>query len=1249
MATAATQENFADASNTAEKQNVLTEPRQNVPSISTPPQVNGEASSTDGDKTEKGLAQPTSAAASVSCGSDTEASKGENSKLRVDDKGHIRAASIVKKPTSFKAVTVNKTFLAAKGPIGLAASKLGDNKPVTGSATVQAGPSISAAPRPRLVAKTGSGLRDSAPRTSAAINGGKSGSAPDPGAVWNKNRPAPPPEVKRLTDEDLRKQYGIHLATRIQGDDQGGKQANWADIDDDEEDWAPETIEWTDGTKITLHQADETPIEQAQPKPPAAPEMSKPQSPAPPSSTTSSTVRIGGISGGSGKGLVLKGAAEKPTLVAKPPGPPTPVKSPWAPLPPTKIAPIVTEPETVQQQQPSRLQQRDSHSSESMPPPIATKEIAADDFSRGWRENPQNRELYNSQSGRYEPVTDNRRNSRIDGHSRQPALLQRPTHHEQQGPAEPSGAFQTHRTSGESTYGRRRNSSNVSGGCGNNMRRVSFNRGVEMPTSHDMTGPRRGSLAAVSDSPSSPRNISPAAPYPGQRNNPGQPWQSRASPVTSHNSPNMIHGQLTTPVQSGKPLASAEADLEYQNKVMAQKREAARKRKLEEAKTEAEKKERLRLKVESLSLLSEVDKHKKDTSAEEKPTPKQIQVRDPAEARTKVVDSELTGDVKHAGATKPEQKRPVEQEAQGSAAKDSGANQPAQPEERRNSTDRVQVPSQTNLPAQPWQNASQPNKFSGWNANAHANANRNVWGGHHGIGNGSFGLQETAGSQNGPGPIGPPGSYRQNGQQNSRGREQFGGRPGPIAPPNGQSVEPRRQATQSQAPNPWTAFSIADSDRQIAAFKAQQNAERIEREAVEGVQKPKHIDTWKQTGLDKNGERTNVKAISTLVTPATINGVPVKEMAPPTHLGTVPNGVRHDVLGGAMSNHNMASGMTTSPPQRGSRFFPSRDVRLEDTSFACGRSSSPSPPPPTMPGHPAYDGDVIKPNVSLPRPPPVVKLPPARLAPIGPPNPPPTFAAAVAGSSNRSLPSNYPRANAQPRGQNHQPGQGEQNWQDKFNDLMGRKASPPKSYALAVNSSSKYAFELLGTQTPATVTLPGSRSGGSSAYESSFATKPMSEECFEEQEMGSRPVFNPPRASLFQPLGPRPKPKEQKPKAVECLSIKPLPFSLFPVEFASGGPNITVKFGEREKKIISAPCLRQKSNPRRGGQRGGSSRGNSYTRGGRRESSGNYPSSKLDNAPSTAPNSNPSRGRGRGFGSSNWNSSRHVSTPVTSN
>lgn len=126
-----------------------------------------------------------SAEVSVSGGSDNENSKAET-KNQGDEKGHARTTSTVKKFASFKPVSVNKTFLAAKGATAAAPSKPGDKGAVP-STTIQT-PSASSAARPRLVAKSGSGLRDSAPRNAAATNGGKGGSAPDASAVWNKNR-----------------------------------------------------------------------------------------------------------------------------------------------------------------------------------------------------------------------------------------------------------------------------------------------------------------------------------------------------------------------------------------------------------------------------------------------------------------------------------------------------------------------------------------------------------------------------------------------------------------------------------------------------------------------------------------------------------------------------------------------------------------------------------------------------------------------------------------------------------------------------------------------------------------------------------------------------------------------------------------------------------------------------------------------------------------------------------------------------
>lgn len=128
-----------------------------------------------------------SAEVSVSGGSDNEASKAAAAKAQTDDKGHTRTASTVKKFTSFKPVSVNKTFLAAKGATAAAPSKTGD-KSAAGTSTIQTGSTATLTARPRLVAKSGSGVGSAAPRTSASANGSKPGVAPDASAVWNKNR-----------------------------------------------------------------------------------------------------------------------------------------------------------------------------------------------------------------------------------------------------------------------------------------------------------------------------------------------------------------------------------------------------------------------------------------------------------------------------------------------------------------------------------------------------------------------------------------------------------------------------------------------------------------------------------------------------------------------------------------------------------------------------------------------------------------------------------------------------------------------------------------------------------------------------------------------------------------------------------------------------------------------------------------------------------------------------------------------------
>jgi len=421
------------------------------------------------------------------------------------------------------------------------------------------------------------------------------------------------------------------MATRLQADE-AGKESKWADIDDDEDDWAPETVEWMDGTKTSVLPADN------QPPPPEAPKpvllkADKPEEPVRPVLTNlqkpsltsaNKTILKPGVH-------LSKGAPEKPTLVAKPSAP-TSVKSPWAALPPVdKISPVVINP-PVQQASQSRFSQRDPHGFDVLPPvPSPAKEIAADDFNRSWREERGNKELFNSQSGRYEPVPEPRRGSfRHDGGFRQPSVLQRPSHPSQQAPAEPSPAFQTTRFSGVgdgSMWSRGRALSNVSGGDTAQGRRMSSSkpqdiafqtefrsqprREIQSPASADVVLVATG----IDTRPGLP---SQRASYADQGVSPGEsmqaPW-TRSSPIANHaqlSSPSAVQ-QVSQPaapegepqgIDSQPPVQPVPDPVALQQQVMRDKieraRQAKQRRMEEEAKEKAAKEERLRLKIASL-------------------------------------------------------------------------------------------------------------------------------------------------------------------------------------------------------------------------------------------------------------------------------------------------------------------------------------------------------------------------------------------------------------------------------------------------------------------------------------------------------------------------------------------------------------------------------------------------------------------------------------------------------------------------
>ena len=426
---------------------------------------------------------------------------------------------------------------------------------------------------------------------------------------------APQAPPKHFTDEELKQQYGIHLATRLQAD-ADGKEAKWADIDDDEDDWAPDTIEWTDGTKITLsHNDPAAALAEEQAAAAAQKEKEEEEKRAkmpPPKATTSvgpnaKVLKLGANVPPKQVGVTLKTSSDKPTLVAKP-APPAPVRSPWASLPPVdKVPPVEINPPT--QISLPRPQQGDVLSSEINQPPTPSPamEIAADSFTRTPRDSQSGSQgqLYNSQSGRYEPVTSGRRGSvRRDQNFRPPSVLQRPSQQDSQGPAEPSAAFQTQRSGSQQSGNRweRRASSTVSGSSGPQVRRLSLSKGAadaqqQLVDSQPLQSP-------LTPEPSQVKPVPNGVLTPNAEQSSG-----RAAPIVSQQAQDPNQGVMSP--YMGRPQPAGDAAVSHvasdlsaqkaaQRQLMKEKRELAIKRKKEEEEMEeAAKRERIRIVMES--------------------------------------------------------------------------------------------------------------------------------------------------------------------------------------------------------------------------------------------------------------------------------------------------------------------------------------------------------------------------------------------------------------------------------------------------------------------------------------------------------------------------------------------------------------------------------------------------------------------------------------------------------------------------
>ncbi|KAJ5030067.1 hypothetical protein PSV09DRAFT_2379419 [Bipolaris maydis] len=1089
------------------------------------------------------------AVADASGGSDTDISRPGSVDQSKRDGSHVRTSSAAKKQP-FKSVSVTKSFLA-KTVTSTPAARPGDK--ATPTASLKTSNVLSA--KPRLVAKSGT---SNTPRTLGQANG--AGAGPDASKVWNKNQPVPPPPPKQFTDEELKQQYGIHLATRLQADE-AGKEAKWADIDDDEDDWAPETVQWMDGTKSSVAVQPETPVVPAEEpktilKPEVPAETPKPStSPAPtanppkPSVTggNKTILKPGAHAQPTGKSsLVLKGQPEKPTLVAKPSA--TEKKSPWAPLPPIeKVSPAQINPPPAHQP-PPRYSQRESHGYDSMSPQ-PTKEIAPDDFNRSWRNDTggrdarDGRELFNSQSGRYEPVHNDARRSggRDSGFRQQPSLLQRPA---QDGPAEPSAAFQTSRASADGpAWGRRRNSSNVSGGM---PRRMSIDpRAPDMPTG-PMHMERRESHSV---------NGYDYAESVASRNS---PFQQMRSPNVAHAHPASPYGSVTSPAMQDAPAPAqappVENPVEVQKRLMAEKIERARLKKQQdqeaEKRAEAERKERIAKKLAAMGPPESKPKPKEQSpSRPEKPLQKEKTAAASVQSPPKPPIPTADGEVTQYGMMKVHQPHPVKKSPQAEHARPS-QQAPSAP-----------APSLEQQPAQSFDSLARDSEKSRLTVHADAAAH-----------------QTDGAVPSGPRPQGPPAAWSPatapqprpwtsqvwgppqakdralgNGTFDSgyRGQSRPGAQPplpvqAPATAPIGTAIAPQSLTPQStrqmpasqpmfqqrtphaQPPPPsrsgrvvkpitgggWDTFGeLILKDDQEALARSRQERDR----QGEGF-RPELRETYK----DQRGQAQVTLHDKVVPDIALVEGLKKDDVPKPVNEGQSPQ----QVLG--QGTLQQATG------SRASRFFPrptesSLDAMSSSVTHASNKADSP-PPPPETETHPAFSSDAGHPLVRLPKPSPVVRLPP--LASGTGPSP----------TAQVTMPSRGQALGARPLAMNPE-------WQARFNKLLDKPGSTrpasnpanpslspavPQQGAVAPAALSKASLDVRGSTGPATVSLPTApqRNPFSNDRGSEVITRKGAEALFEDREFGSLPTVKLSKVShLAADQPPKAAPKdEQHPK-----------------------------------------------------------------------------------------------------------------------
>lgn len=1046
------------------------------------------------------------------------------------------------------------------------------------------------------------------------------------------------------------------MTSRIQ-EDGGGTEAKWADIDDDEDDWAPETIEWTDGTKVTLthnepappsDKSHEEPKEVPPPEPTAVRDSTKIAAPKPTTSVgpNPTVLRLGANAERQAKAASISSKGTNDRVASGSTSPAPPVKSPWAPLPPVERVSPVNPPVQVSQQPRAPLNY--PHRDDARHAPLPPQEIAADDFNRTWRETAPGapRELFNSRSGRYEPVADTRRPSwRHDQGPRAPAVLQRPSH-DMNGPAEPSAAFQTHRSSHQDGMGwnRRRTSSNVSGGSGGFSRRVSFGR-TDAPPRY-MEGRRGSQVNGMVDPALMGRDQ-------GHFHEPS-PTQQHARPGwAAHQSApgNQVSPVETQAVPTAAPEAQApgEDPVALQERIMKEKRLEARQRRLEQEEKERQaREERIRQKLAALGPPPDKPQ-RKDSIESRKPHP---QPQTPSAPPATTVHSppkppvpEPSGEPKQYGMMKVHHPDTVKKLV---AANEKDRAAEKSPQLRRVSSPHREPTREQAAPAgakQPHESSPQSTSvdehgaqwrgnlnvsgtYAPWSTNSNLTATspsvKNPWkplSSDRTLGNGIFeqslggfsSRETTLRSQLGldsstmapPTFAGPPETTSIS-PLPSPGTKPATydplspiGRPGPIGPPSSQ------QSQWQQDPRAPTGLAAWNNFQNVIAQREHEEAERYRQEWKADRNRPRAPVVLKETWTQVRGESAHSRHV-----------IGVTEGVVTTKAGSPSNplpGLDAPVDSLPFTDHARPLG---NAPARSSRFFPQateQAKRLAVEKHEYQRSPSP-PPPEEISSHPVYFGGSGRPLVHLPNPKPVVKLPPNALAA---PAAPPTFASMAA---------------AAPRG-GPVPTSTAISWQEKINGLFGKKTPTQKKSALAVASSTKVPLDVQLPAAAVSVSLP-SIENGVQIGDGDIAVKQVEEQddIFEDREPGSLPGVRvpnmaPPAAWHAAPTPSQAKLRAKNLRQMQVHSVEPYLVGLGEKD-QFGNIRVLIRLpGAVTPKALSlpkkagGPNSRHRNSPNHKARKSTKPREASGAKDGNKKAASSQPGS----APSSSPKNNQSR------------------------